>query len=95
MKCPNGCKTEMKMKAVDKLYYIDNRPIIIKDLSVKMCEECGQETVPIQSVRSIENILAGKSKSVDTIQAGRQKRAILRRIHHPLRRMRPRWRFPI
>ena len=57
MECPNGCAIPMKQMEVERIFYRDGEPIVIRDLIVNVCSECGQETLPLKSARIVEKIL--------------------------------------
>ena len=69
MACPNGCKVDMVEKRVERLFHKNESPIIVKNLAIKVCPECGQEAIPLSSMRIIDDILKGKIKSTGTLQA--------------------------
>ncbi len=62
MECPNGCPTPLKTEKQEKIFHRNGEPVVISDLEVNVCPQCGQETIPLPSARSIENILSGKVK---------------------------------
>ena len=59
MNCPNGCNCTLQLQKVEKLYPYNGERIIIRDLEIKVCPECGQETIPLSSMKIIESILEG------------------------------------
>ena len=68
MSCPNGCKTDMDEIKKNHLYFKNNKPILVKDLLTKICPECGQEALPLNSMRIIDDIIHGKCKSIGKVQ---------------------------
>ena len=62
MQCPNGCHTSMAVKKEDKIFHRNSEPIVISDLTIYVCPECGQESMPISSARIVEAILNGQVK---------------------------------
>ena len=60
MDCPNGCTVPIKQMKVDRIFYQDGEPIVIRNLTVNVCLECEQETMPLKSARIVEDILNGK-----------------------------------
>lgn len=55
-KCPL-CKGEKKDKKI--LYTVDLSPglVIIKDVPAKVCAQCGEEWVPAEIAKQLENIV--------------------------------------
>ena len=62
MQCPNGCSTKMEERSEKKLFYRNSVPIVISDLTMHICPNCGQESMPLSSARIVEDILNGKHK---------------------------------
>ena len=62
MQCPNGCSASMKERKVEKIFYRNGEPIVIANLVVYVCPNCGQESMPLSSAGIVENILNGKAK---------------------------------
>ena len=60
MQCPNGCSTPMVEKKKKKIFYRNGEPIVVSDLMIYECSECGQEAIPLPSTRIVEDILNGK-----------------------------------
>ncbi len=69
MKCPNGCHVRMEAEKVERLYHKDGEPIVIRDLLIEVCPECGQEAIPLASMRIVDTIIKGKSQAVGTLEA--------------------------
>lgn len=47
----------------DKIFYRNNEPIVVADLIMYLCPNCGQESMPLSSARLVEDVLNGKVKS--------------------------------
>lgn len=62
MQCPNGCSSPMKERQEEKIFHRNGEPIVISDLIIYVCPDCGQESMPLSSARIVENILNGKVK---------------------------------
>jgi len=69
MECPNGCSVPMKSVRVERIFYRADRPIMIRDLEVYVCPECGCESVPLKSARIIENVLSGRLEPIGQFAA--------------------------
>ena len=63
MQCPNDCSTPMEKIKQDKIFYRNGEPIVITDLTMYICPNCGQEPIPLSSARLVEDVLNGKVKS--------------------------------
>ncbi len=62
MQCPNGCLSPMEERKVKKIFYRNGESIVISDLIMYVCPECMQESMPLSSARTVEDILNGKAK---------------------------------
>ena len=62
MQCPNGCPSPMEENKVEKIFHRNGETIVISDLTVYVCPDCGQESIPLSSARTVENILNRKVK---------------------------------
>jgi hypothetical protein len=62
MQCPNGCLIPMEEIKQDKIFYRNGEPIVITDLTMYVCPNCGQESMPLSSARLVEDVLNGKVK---------------------------------
>ncbi len=62
MQCPNGCQSSMEARKMEKVFYRNGKPIVISDLLMNVCPDCGQESMPLSTARIVENILNGKAK---------------------------------
>lgn len=62
MQCPNGCPSLMEEKKEEKIFYRNGEPVVISDLTIHVCPNCGQESMPLSSARIVEDILNGKVK---------------------------------
>ncbi len=69
MDCPNGCAVPMKQVKVERIFHRDGEPIVIRDLTMNVCPECGQESMPLKSARMVEDILNGKIKPIGQFTA--------------------------
>lgn len=63
MQCPNGCPSPMEERKEEKIFYRNSKPIVISDLTMYVCPDCGGESMPLSSARIVEDILNGKVKS--------------------------------
>jgi len=62
LQCPNDCDSPMEERKMAKIFYHNDEPIVIADLVMYVCPDCGQESMPLSSARIVENILNGKAK---------------------------------
>ncbi len=62
MQCPSGCPCSMEERKVERMFHRNSEPVVISDLVMYVCPECGQESMPLSSARIVENILNGKAK---------------------------------
>jgi hypothetical protein len=69
MECPNGCDQEMEIVRVERIFYLKNKPIVIRDLEMYVCSECGCEAMPLKSARIVEDALKGKLQPVGLFSA--------------------------
>jgi hypothetical protein len=53
----------MEKTKEDKIFYRNNEPIVVTDLTMYVCPNCGQESMPLSSARLVEDVLNGKIKS--------------------------------
>ena len=63
MQCPNGCLIPMEKIKEDKIFYRNGEPIVVTDLMIYVCPNCGQESMPVSSARLVEDALNRKIKS--------------------------------
>lgn len=63
MQCPNGCASPMEERKEEKIFYRNDEPIVISDLTMYVCPNCGHESMPLSAARIVEDILNGKVKS--------------------------------
>ncbi|HEX9971964.1 MAG TPA: hypothetical protein VGD14_07840 [bacterium] len=63
MQCPNGCSVPMEQIKEDRIYYRNGEPLVITDLMIHVCPNCGQESMPLTFARLVEDVLNGKVKS--------------------------------
>jgi YgiT-type zinc finger domain-containing protein len=59
VECPNGCLSPMEERKEEKLFHRNGEPIVISDLTMYVCPDCGQESMPLSSARIVEDILKG------------------------------------
>jgi hypothetical protein len=69
MECPNGCPVSMKSVRVERIFYRAGRPIVIRDLEMHVCPECGCESMPLKSARIVENALNGQMEPIGQFTA--------------------------
>ncbi|MEA3355758.1 MAG: YgiT-type zinc finger protein [Candidatus Bipolaricaulota bacterium] len=62
MQCPNGCPSPMEERKEEKIFHRNGEPIVISDLIMYVCPDCGQESMPLSSARIVEDILNGRVK---------------------------------
>ncbi len=60
MQCPNGCAVSMKTVRVERIFYRAGEPVVIGDLEMYVCPDCGCESMPLRSARIVENVLKGQ-----------------------------------
>ena len=61
MQCPNGCETPMKQERRER--FVRGRsgePLLLANLLMNVCPECGQESMPLESARTVEAALQGE-----------------------------------
>ncbi len=69
MQCPNGCDVPMEMQKMQKLFYRRDEPVVISDLMIAVCSECGQEAMPLNTARIVEDVLNGRKIPAGTFTA--------------------------
>jgi YgiT-type zinc finger domain-containing protein len=52
----------MEERKEEKIFHRNGEPIVISDLIMYVCPDCGQESMPLSSARIVEDILNGKVK---------------------------------
>lgn len=62
MQCPNGCSSSMVEEKRERLLHRNGEPIVVSDLTMYVCRECGQESMPLSSARIVEDVLNGVIK---------------------------------
>ena len=50
----------MKKGKEEKIFYRNGKPIVISELTIHICPNCGQESMPLSSARIVEDVLNGK-----------------------------------
>lgn len=67
LQCPNGCGETMQPDTTDKpVARADGTYILVRNLSVYRCSECGEITIPGSSVSQVKELLETQ-KDPDTI----------------------------
>lgn len=69
MQCPNGCANSMQSVRVERIFYRSGNPVVIRNLEMNVCPECGCESMPLKSARIVENVLNGRMQSVGQFSA--------------------------
>ena len=69
MECPNGCSNPMQTVRVERIFHSAGSPVVIRDLEMYSCPECGCESMPFKSTRIVENVLSGRMRSVGQFSA--------------------------
>jgi hypothetical protein len=54
---------------VERIFHRGDEPIVIRDLVVHVCPECGCESMPLQSARIVESVLNGKVQPIGQFSA--------------------------
>ncbi|MFH1860140.1 MAG: hypothetical protein ABH870_03885 [bacterium] len=62
MQCPNGCLFPMEERKEERVFHCNGESIIVSGLSMYLCSNCGQESMPLSSARIAEDILNGRVK---------------------------------
>jgi hypothetical protein len=60
MECLNGCRAPMQIVRVERLFQRAGRPVVIRELEMNACDECGAESMPLHSARIVEQVLNGE-----------------------------------
>lgn len=56
--CPNGCGLTMEQDTMDKpTQRPDGTFFLVRDLPVFQCTECGEISIPVSSVKEVENLI--------------------------------------
>ncbi len=69
MQCPNGCAVSMKTVRVERIFYRAGEPVVIGDLEMYVCPDCGCESMPLRSARIVENVLNGQMEPAGQFSA--------------------------
>lgn len=69
MECPNGCTSAMRIIHVERIFQGANGPVVIRDLEMYSCAECGCESMPLKSARIVENVLSGRMQAIGQFSA--------------------------
>ena len=62
MQCPNGCLSPMEERKEDRVFHRNGEPVVISNLTMYVCPDCGQESMPLSSARIVEDVLNGRIK---------------------------------
>jgi hypothetical protein len=69
MECPNGCDVTMELIQVERIFHRGDEPVVIRDLEMHVCPECGCESMPLKSARIVENVLTRQLEPVGKFSA--------------------------
>jgi len=69
MECPNGCTQTMDLVHVERIFYRQGLPVVIRDMEMYVCPECGCESMPLKSARLVEHVLNGQVAPVGQFSA--------------------------
>ncbi len=69
MECPNGCSTPMERTLVTRIFNRANEPVVIQNLKINICPECGFETLPLKTARSVEKVLNNRLEPIGNFSA--------------------------
>ena len=69
MECPNGCAASMETVRVARIFYRAAEPVVIRDLEMYVCAECGCESLPLKSARIVVNVLNGRVEPIGQFSA--------------------------
>jgi hypothetical protein len=69
MECPNGCDVPMELIQVERIFHRGDEPVVIRDLEMHVCPECGCESMPLKSARIVENVLNRQLEPVGNFSA--------------------------
>lgn len=67
--CPNGCAPPMEARRLDTVFRRHEEYVLITNLLMYVCEECGQERMPSVSARLVEAVLNGKIPASGEVRA--------------------------
>jgi len=58
MQCPNGCAAPMVRTSGERLFHDrEGRALVVTNLALNVCPDCGQESMPLESARTVERTL--------------------------------------
>ena len=60
MDCPNGCRSPVQTMRVERIFRRAGQPVVIRELEMYVCQECGSESMPLRSARIVEQVLNGE-----------------------------------
>ena len=69
MECPYGCSAPMETTLVTRIFYRDAEPVVIQNLQVNICPECGYESLPLKSARIVESVLNNRLNPIGSFSA--------------------------
>jgi YgiT-type zinc finger domain-containing protein len=52
----------MEERKEEKLFHRNSKSVVISDLTMYVCPDCGQESMPLSSARIVEDVLNGRIK---------------------------------
>lgn len=59
----------MQNVRVERIFYDSGSPVVIRNLEMNVCPECGCESMPVKSARIVENVLSGRMQAVGQFSA--------------------------
>jgi hypothetical protein len=59
----------MEIVRVERIFYRNGHPLVIRDLEMRVCPECGCESMPLKTARMVEDILRGQIKPIGQFSA--------------------------
>ena len=59
--CPNGCAAPMETRRLERIFRRGTEPVVVADLEIEVCPDCGEEVLPLASARKVEAVLDGSA----------------------------------
>jgi hypothetical protein len=59
----------MQTLHVERIYHRKGEPVVIRNLEIYVCLECGCEAMPLHTARLVENVLKGEIPPVGQFSA--------------------------